>query len=440
MGTMNPSPPPGTPGPAAPDPAAQVWQPRRAHRDLSEALVGGVASGLAQHLGFPVLWVRAFFVATALLGGFGIALYAGLWIFVPSGPAEAQAPGLDSATRGGRRPGRRGRVTDMGPAIALGALLLGVVLAVQGVFGSGVLFWPVVFGIAGVALLWRQADEAQRERWLDGSGRIDPFRAIFGGGGWAAYGRVTAGLALVLIALGAFALLSGPVDNTLAVMVAGLLGVLGLALAIGPWVVRLSRDLSAEREERVRSQERADMAAHLHDSVLQTLALIQKNSHDPVTVARLARAQERDLRTWRVEPETDDGARWAGELRETAARVETDHPVTVDVVAVGDCPLDERVRPLAEAAREAVVNAAKHAGVPRVDVYAEVGTDAVEVFVRDRGVGFDPDAVATDRRGVRGSIMDRMTRHGGEAQVRSTPGEGTEVRLRMPLTQEENRG
>jgi len=315
-----------------------------------------------------------------------------------------------------------------------------VVLAVQGLLGLGVLFWPVVLGVAGVALLWRQADEVQRERWLDSGGRVNPFRAVFGTGGWAAYGRVAAGLALILVGLGVFAVRSGPVDDARTVMVAGLLGILGLALVVGPWVVRLARDLSAEREERVRSQERADMAAHLHDSVLQTLALIQKNAHDPTTVARLARAQERDLRTWLFEPDDAAGSTLAGMLRSTAAQVEVDHPVTVDVVAVGDCPYDERVRPLAEATREAVVNAAKHAGVGRVDVYVEVGPGAAEVFVRDRGAGFDPDAVPADRRGVRGSIVDRMVRHGGSAQVRSTPGEGTEVRLRMPLTQEENRG
>ncbi|MGN0065074.1 MAG: PspC domain-containing protein [Nocardioides sp.] len=440
MSTALPPPPP-RPHPGLPPGADAPWQPRRMYRDLNHAVVGGVAAGLSEHLRVPLLWVRALFVATALLSGFGIALYAGLWIFVPSAPRDAQeAPGLASATRGGRRPGARSVLSDAGPAIALGALMLGLVIAVQSVLGSGILFWPVVLGLTGLALLWRQADEAQRERWLDTSGKLDPLSAVFGSGGWAAYARVGAGLGLVAVALAVFAIRSGPVTAAWPVMVAGLLGVAGLALVGGPWVVRLVRDLGDERAERVRSQERADVAAHLHDSVLQTLALIQKNAHDPTTVARLARAQERDLRTWLFETDPADDTTLAGALRDLAARVETDHPVTVDVVVVGDAPLDERLRPVSEAAGEAVVNAAKHAGVGRVDVYAEVGAEVVEVFVRDRGAGFDLDTVASDRRGVRGSIIDRMERHGGTAVIRSAPGEGTEVRLKMPLSQEENRG
>jgi signal transduction histidine kinase/phage shock protein PspC (stress-responsive transcriptional regulator) len=414
------------------------YEPRRAYRDLSAPIAGGVASGLARHLALPVLWVRVFFVATALLGGLGIMLYAGLWMFLPGDSGfEVGAPGLESATRTGKRPGRRRRIVDAGPALALGALLFGLVLGFEGVFGQGALFWPVVLGVAGITLLWRQADETQRERWLDSTGRIDPFRAVFGSGGWAAYGRVAAGLGLVVAALVVFAVGAGPVDFAAPVVVAGLLGVLGLLIVVGPWAKRLIDDLGAERAERVRTQERADMAAHLHDSVLQTLALIQKNSHDATTVARLARSQERDLRQWLFSTDAPDAATLAGALTEMVAEVEAVHPVLVDVVTVGDCPLGEQVRPIALATREAVVNAAKHAGVARVDVYAEVTPGGVDVFVRDRGAGFDPEAVAADRHGVRSSILDRMRRHGGRAEVRSAPGEGTEVRLHMPLTQEE---
>ncbi|TGN64474.1 ATP-binding protein [Nocardioides eburneiflavus] len=406
--------------------------PRRAHRDLTASIAGGVASGLARHLAVPVLWVRGFFVATAFLGGFGLMLYAGLWMFLPADQHfEVGAPGLESATRTGKRPGRRSRLRDAGPAIALGALFFGVVLGVEGIFGQGVLFWPVVLGIAGIALLWRQADEAQRERWIDSSGRIDPFRAVFGNGGWAAYGRIAAGLGLIVTALLVFAIAAGQATFAVPVLVAGLLGLVGLAIVVGPWAKRLIDDLGAERVERVRTQERADMAAHLHDSVLQTLALIQKNSHDATTVARLARSQERDLRQWLFEAETTDATTLAGALKEMAADVESQHPVVVDVVTVGDCDLDEALRPVVLAAREAVVNVAKHAGTQRADVYAETSPGAVDVFVRDRGAGFDLGAVASDRHGVRSSIVDRMERHGGRADVRSAPGEGTEVRLHM---------
>ena len=413
-------------------------EPRRAYRDLSAPVAGGVAAGVARHLGLSVLWVRVFFVATALMGGLGVMLYAGLWIFLPGDRGfEIDTPGMESATRTGKRPGRTSRIVDAGPAIALGALLFGLVLGVEGVFGRGTLFWPVVLGIAGIALLWRQADEAQRERWLDSSGGIDPFRAVFGDGGWASYARVLAGLGLVVAALLVFAVAAGGRATAGPVLVAGLLGILGLAIVVGPWALRLVNDLGAERAERVRTQERADLAAHLHDSVLQTLALIQKNADDPTTVARLARAQERDLRQWLFATETADVTTLAGALREAAGQVETDHPVVVDVIAVGDCTLDDALRPIALAAREALVNAAKHAGVPRVDVYAEVDDAQVEVFVRDRGSGFEPDGVAADRLGVRNSIIDRMARHGGDAQIRSEPGSGTEVRLRMPRKQEE---
>ncbi|WP_107772518.1 ATP-binding protein [Nocardioides sediminis] len=407
---------------------------RRAYRDTSAPVAGGVAAGLARHLGTHVLWVRVAFVALALVDGLGILLYAALWVFLPADSRfDDEAPGLASARRGGRRPRRVGRLASAGPAIAIGALLFGGVLGFEAVFGQGVLFWPVVLGIAGIALLWRQADEAQRERWLDSSGRIDPFRAVFGNGGWAAYARVATGLGLVVVALVVFGVTTGSVQFAGPVVIAGLLGILGLALVVGPWALRLVNDLGAERAERIRTQERADMAAHLHDSVLQTLALIQKNSGDATTVARLARAQERDLRTWLFEGQAADDAVLSAALRDLAASVEETHPVVVDVVTVGECADPEAVRTVVNATREAVVNAAKHAGVPRVDVYAEATADAVEVFVRDRGAGFDLDAVAADRHGVRGSIIDRMDRHGGRAEIRTAPGSGTEVRLHMPL-------
>ncbi len=411
---------------------------RRAYRDAQEPILGGVASGLARHLGFPVLWVRAGFVLAALLGGFGVAFYAGLWWLLPSDSHfETGAPGIESASRGGRRPGRIRRLGDIGPAIALAALGLGAVLLLEAVLGRGAVFWPLVIGIVGIALLWRQADEAQRERWLDSTGRIDPMRVVFGHGGWAAYARVAAGVGLILLALVLYTAHGGSVGMARDVTVAALLTIAGLAIVIGPWIYRLASDLSDERAERVRTQERADVAAHLHDSVLQTLALIQKNAGDGAAVARLARAQERDLRSWLYAGESTDERTIASALRGAAARVEDEYGVSVDVVNVGDCDLDDALRPIVHATGEAVTNAAKHAGTGKVDVYAEVTDSAVDVFIRDRGRGFDPTTVPGDRYGVRNSIVDRMQRHGGSAEVRSAPGEGTEVRLHL-ARQEEN--
>lgn len=415
-------------------PAASV---RRATRNSTDPLVGGVASGLARHLGLPVLWVRVGFVLATALSGLGIALYAAWWFFLPTDARfEESAPGLESATRTGKRPGRTRRLPDAGLALALGALGLGVVFAVEAVLGQGAVVVPVLLAGVGVALLWRQADEVQRERWLDSTGRVDPFRAVFGAGGTASYVRLAAGVGLVLAAVAVFGLSSGNVAVAREVWLASLLGIAGLAVVGGPWVLRLVNDLSAERAERIRTQERADLAAHLHDSVLQTLALIQRNAGDRDLVARLARGQERELRAWLYTGEEPDAATVAGALREGAARVEDEHGVVVDLVAVGDRPMDETLRPLVHAAREAMVNSAKHAGTGRVDVYVESAPGSVEVFVRDRGTGFDPDGVGEDRHGVRRSIIDRMVRHGGTAQVRSAPGEGTEVRLWMPVEED----
>jgi signal transduction histidine kinase/phage shock protein PspC (stress-responsive transcriptional regulator) len=423
------------PGHSAPVPEPVPLGGRKATRDTRSPVVGGVASGVARHLGLPVLWVRAAFVLLTFLGGSGIVLYAALWLMLPADSHfEAAAPGIESATRGGRRPGRVRRLTDVGPAIALGALGLGAVLMLEALLGRGVVFWPLVVGAAGVGLLWRQADEAQRERWLDGAGRIDPVRVVLGNGGWASYARLAGGLALVVVALVLYAVRGGSLSMARDVVTAALLAVAGLALVVGPWVWRLASDLTEERTERVRTQERADVAAHLHDSVLQTLALIQRNADDPAAVSKLARGQERDLRSWLYSGESTDASTVAGALRAVAARVEDEYAVTVEVVTVGDCPFDEHLRPLVQAAGEAVTNAAKHAGTGLVDVYAEVLERTVEVFVRDRGPGFDPAAVPDDRYGVRASIVGRMERHGGSAEVRSTIGEGTEVRLRLDRT------
>ena len=405
---------------------------RRATRDTQAPIIGGVAAGLARHLGLPVLWVRVGFLVATAFGGLGFFFYAGLWLVLPSDSHfETGAPGLEGATRDGRRPGRIRRLTDVGPAIALAALALGVVLIAQAALGGAAVFWPILLGVAGLALVWRQADEAQRERWLDTTGRIEPGRIVFGRGGWASWTRLGLGLALVVSAVVLVSLEGGSLAVARDTLLVVLLAVAGIGLVAGPWIYRLAADLTAERAERVRSQDRADVAAHLHDSVLQTLALIQKNAHDGPLVARLARAQERDLRAWLYSEETADERTVAGALRAAAAAVEDAHGIAVEVVVVGDRDHSEALVPIVQATREAVTNAAKHAGVGRVDVYAEITEEAVDVFVRDRGVGFDPASVPDDRYGVRRSIQDRMARHGGTAEIRSEPGEGTEVRLHL---------
>src|SRR3954471_2883048 len=402
--------------------------PRKSYRSSDERILGGVAAGLAHHLGVEVLYVRIAFLLLAVLGGFGAVLYAGLWLILPTDAhLEQDSPGLEAATRQGKRPGRARRLEDVGPLVAIGALAVGLAVLARTFVGGSVLFWPVLLGVLGLAVLWRQADEAQRERWLDSSGRIDFYRAVVGNGGVASYARLAAGVGLLLSALVLFAVQTGQSGQvTLArdVVVAGVLGVAGLALMVGPWLFRLTGDLSEERAARVRSQERADMAAHLHDSVLQTLALIQKHAGDGRTVATLARAQERDLRSWLYAEPVPPDTSVVSALKAAAAEVEDAHGVPVEVVTVGDAPVSERLRPLVLAAREAMVNAAKHAGADKVDVYAESTDAGVEVFVRDRGRGFDEASVADDRHGVRDSIVDRMRRHGGAPAAADAPGPG----------------
>ncbi|HEY0903447.1 MAG TPA: PspC domain-containing protein [Marmoricola sp.] len=406
----------------------------KAYRSADDAMLGGVAAGLAEHLRLPVLWVRVAFIVLGVMGGFGVAFYAGLWMVLPvRRHFEDQAPGLAAAERQGKRPGRIRRLADYGPLVAIGAMAIGIAAFLALATGQGFLFWPILLGVAGVALLWRQADEAQRERWLDSSGRVSVASAVVGGGGLASYLRLAVGAFLLVSAVTLFALVGGDWGAARDVGLAAILCLVGLGFIVGPWLVRLSSDLGEERAERIRSQERADVAAHLHDSVLQTLALIQKSAHDPATVSRLARSQERDLRSWLFDSTGGDATTFAAALRTIAGEVDDAYGVPVEVVCVGDPSVSDQLRPIVLASREAVVNAARHSGAAKVDVYAEATPTRVEVFVRDRGAGFDPDSVAEDRHGLRDSIMDRMRRHGGDAQIRSRPGEGTEVRLTQPL-------
>lgn len=400
----------------------RAGEPRRATRPVERRLLGGVAVGVAEHLGVPPIWVRAGFVVATWFNGAGVVAYLLLWRLLPLAQPES-SPGVESATRRGlRTPGRVGPV-DVLQTMAVVALGIGVLVLLQ-VTGLGLsdgLVVPAVVAVAGVAVVWRQLDDASLSRWMRQSS------------GWALASRVGAGVALVAVAA-LYVVTQERGWNALVDLVsASVVAVIGIALLLGPWIVRLMTDLGVERRERIRSQERADVAAHLHDSVLQTLALLQKNAGDQAAVATLARRQERELRAWLYGDETEQADTWAAAMRAVCADVEDAHQVPVEAVVVGDVALDPDVGALVRAAREAMVNAAKHAGVDRIDVYGETDGRRVEVFVRDRGRGFDPDHVPEDRMGVRGSIVDRVERHGGTASIRSRPGQGTEVALTMPV-------
>jgi signal transduction histidine kinase len=391
-------------------------------RDPGRAVLAGVAAGLARRAGVDPLIVRVGFIAASAAGGFGLALYLLGWLLMPGEDGE-RAPVERIAGR------RETWLVVVGMMLlALAALLL---LRKWGLWFSDAIVWPVILTAAGGALIWRQstaADEPASDRPVAApAAPRTPAIAL----PRDALGRVLLGAALVVGGGLVFLWLNGALGAARDVLLAVVVVVVALTLILAPWWLRLVRGLAAERGERIRSQERAEVAAHLHDSVLQTLALMQKRVDDPREVAALARRQERELRAWLNGRRASGDATVALALEAAAAEVEEAHGVPVEVVAVGDAPLDERAQALVAAAREALVNAAKFAAGSPVALYAEVDPERIEVFVRDRGPGFDPRAVPDDRRGVRESIVGRMERHGGRAVVHTAPGAGTEVELVM---------
>jgi len=407
-------------------PKAVTVEANRMRRRRSGRAVAGVAGGLADHLGVNILWVRLGFAAMAAMGGAGVLAYGLLWAFVRQ---EPQATPLRETSAKERQQAYGLVALGIGLAIAVGTLSDTV---------SGWLVGGLGVGLVGAMLVWREADESQRRRLRGGTagGRGGVVGAVLGSGGRGALVRVLTGAALVISGIAIFLLRSVNLDQMQFALLAVLAALIGVAVLTVPFWLRLVRDLGDERSARIRTEERAEIAAHLHDSVLQTLALIQKQSDAPREVLRLARGQERQLREW-LYPSPKIGA--AGEavvLSDAIARavgeVEDAFAVKIDQVVVGDSQLDEKLGALVQATREAMVNAAKHAAVPEFSVYAEVEADQVTVFVRDRGTGFEPDAVSDDRHGLADSIRGRMERNGGEVRLRTSPGEGTEVQLFMP--------
>lgn len=390
--------------PAAP--AAPSEQPLR--RRPEEGLLGGVCAGIARRLNINVAIVRALAAASVGAGGIGLAIYALAWAVIPIAPESRLAH-------------RRAGAWREAVLVLIGIGLLVMAARALGAPVSGGVIWPLVFGACGLALVWRPVLDGEEQGGVLGPGRR-----------WRRIGASRLILGALLVAFASASLLHHYRElHSLgrAIGAVAIIATIGGFLVV-PWFVRLGRSLSFERAARIRQQERADLAAHLHDSVLQTLALIQKRAADPREVAGLARRQERELRSWLQErPPPGSGDSLASALERAAAEVEERHNVPVEVVTVGDAPLDGRLEALVGAAREAMTNAAKFAGGGRIDLFAEAQGGRVEAFVRDRGVGFDPADVPADRRGVRDSIVGRMERHGGRASVRSQPGAGTEVEL-----------
>jgi len=373
-------------------------------RPRSGRLLAGVARGTASHLRLDPIVVRVVFIGLAVTG-IGVVAYGLLWLTMPVASTDDEvAPGLVP-----QRPSRR---QLLGLAV-LAAVAVGVVSRLASFGGTDVLV-PLLLAGAGLAVIWRQ---------FDAEGDLAHGSAKWGLAGGVVLG--VAGVSLLLATTGQLANARNGFTATVVILV-------GITLATAPLWRRLLDQRAAERAAVIRSEERAAVAAHLHDSVLQTLALIQRHAEDPTAVGRLARSQERELRAWLYEPTVATGGTWAGLVARLVSEVEADHAVTVEPVVVGDVPVDEAMATLGQAAKEAVVNAAKHSGAGSVSLYSEVTPGSVTVFVRDRGTGFDPAHVPADRRGLRDSVVGRLTRLGGTATVRSAPGEGTEVELCLP--------
>lgn len=379
-------------------------------RRSDDRLVAGLASGIAAFLRIRPVYVRAGFVVLAFAGGVGILLYAAGWALFPDdSTVEAPEP---------QAPATRRQI------LGLALVFIGLLLGLESIglwFGDAVVI-PVALVSFGIAFIWDRGRYDYRSALTQitgGSGRDERpsrLRVIFGGL------LMFAGAVVLFQAVDAFA---GMGEIALAVAVTAV----GFVLVFGPWVWRLIDDLARERRERIRSEERAEVAAHLHDSVLQTLALIQR-SDDPKRMVTLARAQERELRSWLYASHNDRPESLRSAIEEAAGRIEAAHDLPVSVVIVGDLPLSERTEALVHASAEAMTNAAKHSGAEQISVYAEASPNKAEVWISDQGRGFDVDEVSAERLGIKESIIGRMERHRGSAEIDST-GDGTEVHLRM---------
>lgn len=389
-------------------------------RSRQNRMLAGVAGGVAGHLGLDPLVVRLAFLALSLAAGFGILTYLLLWVLVP---AEA----VDAATPKRHIPRPASRELLGGGLLIAGVL---IILWFSGLWFGDSIAWPVTLAAIGFAILWARGSGDEGRARLDLASIGTPLETLIRTR--ESRPRLIAGALLILggmvVFLAATTTLAAAANVVLAVVVtAG-----GLALLAGPWLWRLANDLIEERTARIRTQARAEMAAHLHDSVLQTLALIQR-SKEPREMVTLARTQERDLRAWLYgRAPSVHGVRLHDAIDAMAGRLERAHQLKIEAVVVGDAEMDDDLRALVAALSEAVVNAGKHAGVADVSVYVEVEEDRVNGFVRDSGAGFDPTAVPEDRRGIADSIVQRIERHGGTVEIRSRPGAGTEVQVHLP--------
>jgi len=397
-------------------------------RNVPDAILGGVCAGLACRLGVRVQTIRLFFALSSLVFGVGAGGYLVLWLALRrDGEDEPIARRLEHG-------GRAFKTVLWSLAVVLVMLLA---LSNVNLYLLGPYAWSILLSGVGLVAVWRGASPAERT-YLEGVVQAAPVLGAASARGWrAVVWRVGPATILIVVGLQILSRVGGVWGAAVPALLGGLVLIAGILIMLAPWWLENVRDLSRERRDRVRAEERATLVTHVHDSVLQTLTLIERSAGDRAEVIRLARAQERELRAWLFAPDLigvvsrADGS-FADQLHVLQHDVERDYGVRVDLVVVGDCPSDQRVRDLVAAAREAAVNAAKWSGEEQLSVYGEVEPHEISVYVRDAGIGFDPDAPAEDRQGLTHSIRDRINRLGGSSVVRSTLGEGSEVTLLLP--------
>lgn len=412
----------------------------RLRRDSRRAVLGGVCAGFARWLGIDPIITRVGMVVVTIGSSGGAAIgYLIAWALMPADTGDPPR----RRDRGGRKGGWR-----IAGGVALLVVSVLLVFRQLNIWWSDAVIWPIALAAFGVALLWtltRQQAEEEEESEAEVDARVRdsatrsmapevrPEAQAEPGERAKRVSAIGFGVALVIGAALLFLWAVGALNAASDVALAALVVAIAIGLISAPFWWGMARRLGTEKMARVRSQERAEVAAHLHDSVLQTLALMQKRAGDPDEVAKLARRQERELRTWLAgEERPRPTERLADALKAAAEDVEETHGAPVDAIVVGDAPLDERSEALVAAAREALTNAAKFASDSGpVHLYAEIENDTARVFIDDRGPGFDPGSIPGDRRGVRESIIGRMQRHGGRVEIRSGPGEGTEVEISL---------
>lgn len=378
-------------------------------RRSEDRLIAGICGGISATSGIATVYVRAAFIVLSLVWGLGVVLYVAAWATTLDLPTIEEAS-EEPAPAAGRQ-----------AHLGAGAMLLSALILVRsiGIWPGDGVFWPAAAIVVGSAFLLDQRGIDSRDFLAS---LVDPKDS-------STRRRSIVGVVLLIAGLAMFGSSAIPQLGTtvLAVAVTGI----GVTVLFGPWMWRLAKDLGDERSERARQEERAEMAAHLHDSVLQTLALIQR-TEDPKRMLTLARGQERELRRWLYDRAPDAGTGSLSVLlQSTVDRLEADFDLPIDLVIAGGDVEDDFVVPLSAATGEAIANAAKHSGALKVSVYVEVSPEAVDVWVADQGKGFDTSTVHADRRGISDSIIARMRRHGGTATISSEPGEGTEVHLHM---------